>query len=222
MKKTTLLFISILAFTVIKAQDSYQNDQIRTVFSGNKSNGGYGAFTMSYSNIGGYDALVTGGRGAFIFDHVLAIGLGGYGFVNNLDYNYHNPGSSSTNRNLSLAGGYGGLLIEPIVGGKSPVHVAFPILIGGGGVTLVDVYGWDYWGNPYPGNEYAYDAFFVIEPAVELEFNLARFFRLAAAVSYRYTSDINLYRADLVDSKQTSEDALRGFNFGLTFKFGKF
>jgi hypothetical protein len=222
MKKTTLLFISILAFTVIKAQDSYQNDQIRTVFSGNKSNGGYGAFTMSYSNIGGYDALVTGGRGAFIFDHVLAIGLGGYGFVNNLDYNYHNPGSSSTNRNLSLAGGYGGLLIEPIVAGKSPVHVAFPILIGGGGVTLVDVYGWDYWGNPYPGNEYAYDAFFVIEPAVELEFNLARFFRLAAAVSYRYTSDINLYRTDLVDTKQTSENALHGLNFGLTFKFGKF
>jgi len=27
---------------------------------------------------------------------------------------------------------------------------------------------------------------------------------------------------DLADSKQTSADALRGFNFGLTFKFGKF
>jgi len=219
MKKATLLLFSILAFTVIKAQDLYQNDEIRTVFSRNKSNGGYGAFTISYSNIGGYDALVTGGRGAFIFDHALAIGLGGYGFVNNLDYNnYHN----NSNRNLSLAGGYGGFLIEPIVAGKSPVHLAFPILIGGGGVTLVDIYGWDYWGNTYPGNEYAYDAFFVIEPAVELEFNLARFFRLAAAVSYRYTSEISLSRVDLADSKQTSADALRGFNFGLTFKFGKF
>jgi hypothetical protein len=218
MKKTTLLFISILVFTIARSQDSYQNDEIRTVFSRNKSNGGYGAFTIGYSNIGGYDALVTGGRGAFIFDHALAIGLGGYGFVNNLDYDYHH----SSNRNLSLAGGYGGFLIEPIVAGKSPVHLAFPILIGGGGVTLVDIYGWDYWGNPYPGNEYAYDAFFVIEPAVELEFNLARFFRLAAAVSYRYTSEINLYRTDLVDTKQTSADALRGFNFGLTFKFGKF
>lgn len=221
MKKTTLLLIAVLAFTVAKAQDSYQNDEIRTVFSRNKSNGGYGAFTISYSNIGGYDALVTGGRGAFIFDHVLGIGLGGYGFINNLDYDYyHQP--SNTTRNLSLAGGYGGFLIEPIVAGKSPVHLSFPILIGGGAVTLVDMYGWDYWENPYPGNEYAYDAFFVIEPSVELEFNLARFFRLAAAVSYRYTSDINLYRADLGDNKQTSEDALRGFNFGLTFKFGKF
>jgi len=219
MKKTGLLLFLILAISFAKAQDSYQNDEVRTVFSKSKSNGGYGAFTISYSNIGGYDALVTGGRGAFIFDHVLAIGIGGYGFVNNLNYDYHHNQSEGV---LSLAGGYGGFLIEPIIAGKSPVHVSFPILIGGGGVTLVDMYAWDYWGDPYYGNQYAYDAFFVFEPAVELEFNLARFFRLAAAVSYRYTSDINLFRTELGESTQTSEDALRGFNFGLTFKFGKF
>jgi hypothetical protein len=213
MKKTGLLIIFILSITFVKAQDqdSYQSDEVRTIFSKNQSNGGYGAFTISYSNIGGYDALVTGGRGAFIFDHALAIGLGGYGFVNNLDYDYHN---SNTGRNLSLAGGYGGFLIEPIIAGKSPVHVSFPILIGGGGVSLVDMYAWEYWGQPQPGYEYDYDAFFVIEPAVELEFNLARFFRMAAAVSYRHTSEIQLH--------QTDADALRGFNYGVTFKFGKF
>lgn len=214
MKKITVFFVFILAVSMAKAQDSsYENDEVRTVFSRNKSNGGYGAFTVSYSNIGGHDALVTGGRGAFIFDHALAFGLGGYGFVNNLDYNYYH-GSSNTNHDLSLAGGYGGFIIEPIIAGKSPVHLSFPILIGGGGVALVDMYGWEYWGQPQPGYEYDYDAFFVIEPAVELEFNLARFFRLAAAVSYRHTSEIQL--------AQTEKDALRGFNYGLTFKFGKF
>ena len=219
MKNTILLIIFILAFSFAKAQDSYQNDEVRTIFSKNRSNGGYGAFTMSYSNIGGYDALVTGGRGAFIFDHSLALGFGGYGFVNNLDYNsYHNENDSR----LSLAGGYGGFLIEPIIAGKSPVHVSFPILIGGGGVTLVDMYSWDYWGGPYHGYEYAYDAFFVFEPAVELEFNLARWFRMAAAVSYRYTSDIELYRVDSELPQQYGKDALRGFNYGVTFKFGKF
>jgi hypothetical protein len=219
MKKTILFIIFILAIYVAGAQDSYQSDQVRTVFSKSKSNGGYGAFTMSYSNIGGYDAFVSGGRGAFIFDHVLAIGAGGYGFVNNLNYNYYH--NSSENR-LSLAGGYGGLLIEPIVAGRSPVHVSFPILIGGGGVTLVDMYRWDYWGDPHHGYEFAYDAFFVFEPGVELEFNLARWFRLAAAVSYRYTSDINLYRPDSNIAHEYRKDALRGFNYGLTFKFGKF
>jgi hypothetical protein len=123
-------------------------------------------------------------------------------------------GSGGTGGNLSLAGGYGGFLLEPIIAGKSPVHVSFPILIGGGGVSLVDMYGWEDWGHDPAGYEYDYDAFFVIEPAVELEFNLARFFRMAAAVSYRHTSDIQL--------AQTEKDALRGFNYGVTFKFGKF
>lgn len=214
MKRIAILLVSVLVVSLAKAQDSsYENDEVRTVFSRNKSNGGYGAFTVGYSNIGGHDGLVTGGRGAFIFDHVLAIGAGGYGFVNNLDYDYYHS-SGSTNRELSLAGGYGGILIEPIIAGKSPVHLSFPVLIGGGGVALVDMYGWEYWGQPSPGYEYDYDAFFVIEPGVELEFNLARFFRLAAAVSYRHTSEIQL--------AQTDKDALRGFNYGLTFKFGKF
>ena len=72
------------------------------------------------------------------------------------------------------------------------------------------MYAWDYWGDPYHGNQYAYDAFFVIEPAVELEFNLARFFRLAATVSYRYTSDINLFRTELERIKSNKPRCFAG------------
>jgi len=46
-----------------------------------------------------------------------------------------------------------------------------------------------------------------------LEFNLTRWFRAAAFASYRFTSDIEIY--------QTKADVLDGFNFGMTFKFGK-
>lgn len=219
MKNISIFIFLVLACSLANAQDSYQNDEIRTVFSKNRSNGGYGALTVSYSNIGGYDAMVAGARAAFIFDHSLAIGLGGYGFANNLNYDYYHNNDET---HFSLAGGYGGFLIEPIIAGNSPVHVAFPVLIGAGGVALVDMYNYDYWDDYYRGNEYAYDAFFVVEPAVELEFNLARFFRMAAAVSYRYTSNIDLKRTGLELSSQTKADALRGFNFGLTFKFGKF
>ncbi|HPE76250.1 MAG TPA: hypothetical protein PLC80_09180 [Draconibacterium sp.] len=219
MKNTFLFIIFILACTFANAQDSYQNDEVRTIFTKNKSNGGYGALTVAYSNIGGYDAIVAGARGAFIFDHSLAIGMGGYGFVNNLNYDYYH---GVQEKHLSLTGGYGGFLIEPIIAGKSPVHLSFPVLIGAGGVALVDMYDYDYWDDNYSGYEYANDVFFVVEPAVELEFNLARFFRMAAAVSYRYTSNIDLKRSDIELSGQTKADALRGLNFGLTFKFGKF
>ncbi len=190
----------------------YQNNEIRTIFSKNRSNGAYGAFSVGYSRIDGNDAIISGGRAAFIFDHSLAIGLGGYGFVNNL--NSHQYYGSNSNHEMSLAGGYGGLLIEPIVTGRNPVHLSFPILAGVGGVSVVDVYNWEYWGTYEPWNDYNYDFYFVIEPAVELEFNLAKFFRTALYASYRYTSRVELY--------QTSEYVLRGFNFGATFKFGKF
>jgi hypothetical protein len=54
----------------------------------------------------------------------------------------------------------------------------------------------------------------VIEPAIELEFNLTRFFRTAVFASYRHTSSTDLF--------ETDPEVLRGFNFGMTFKFGKF
>lgn len=166
---------------------------------------------MAYSQIDGKDAFVTGARGAFIFDHSFAIGLGGYGFINNLDYHTY---FDNKPLDYTLAGGYGGIFIEPIVGGKKPVHLSFPVLFGVGAASLIEDHGWNSWDHVDPFNELDRDLFFVIEPAVEVEFNVARFFRTAAYISYRYTSNLELY--------ETDEDVLQGLNFGVTFKFGKF
>ena len=176
MKQLTILMALVLCFSFAKAQDDYYNDEVQTIFSKRKSNGGYGAFSMAYSQIGGQDALVTGARGAFIFDHSFAIGLGGYGFVNNLDYDsYHHP--DPENR-FMLAGGYGGLFFEPILWGTKPVHLSFPILVGMGGVALVENHGWGWdWDHDHYHYDYVHDVFFVFEPGVELEFNVARFFQ---------------------------------------------
>jgi len=222
MKKLTLLLALIMVIGFTNAQDDYSNNEVQTIFSSGRNNGGYGAFSIGYSEIDGSDAFVGGVRGGFIFDHKLAIGLGGYGFVNNLDnHSYHN----STNDNLYMAGGYGGVFIEPIVGGTKPVHVSFPILLGIGGVALTeDDWDWDWEDDNYHNNNtYDSDVFFVVEPGIELEFNLSRFFRMAATVSYRFTSDVEFtkYNNDPV-FEGISSDALRGLNFGMVFKFGKF
>lgn len=215
MKQLSFVLVLVMAAFYAGAQDDYRNDEVETIFTKRKSNGGYGAFSLGYSQIAGRDALISGARGAFIFDHSFAIGLGGYGFVNNLDYSsyiHDNPEDR-----FMLAGGYGGLFIEPIIAGTKPVHVSFPILVGMGGIALVENsgWGWDWDIDPYhPGHEYDHDLFFVVEPGVELEFNLTRFFRAAAYASYRFTSEIELY--------ETDDDVLNGFNFGMTFKFGKF
>ena len=209
MKKTAILLLLAVGTLFAHAQDDYSNDQVRTLFSNNRNNGFYGAFSLGYSQLNGKDALVSGARAAYIFDHKFAIGLGGYGFVNNIDYHtyYENHPLDYT-----LAGGYGGLIIEPIVGGRNPVHFSFPVLVGLGGVALLEdsPYNWDY----EPWNEVDHDLFFIVEPMVELETNLTRWFRAAASMGYRFTSQVNLF--------ETDEDVLRGLVFNLTFKFGKF
>ena len=210
MKKIVLMLILASGICFAHAQDDFRDDEIKTIFSKNKSNGGYGAFTLGYSQIDGKDAFITGARGAFIFDHSFAIGLGGYGFINNLDYHTF---FDDHPLEYTLTGGYGGIFVEPIIAGRMPVHLSFPVLFGVGAAALVEDHGWHHW-EVDPFNELDHDLFFVIEPAVELEFNVTKFFRTAASVSYRHTSTLELYNTD--------EDVLRGLNFNLTFKFGKF
>ncbi|PKP53695.1 MAG: hypothetical protein CVT92_02940 [Bacteroidetes bacterium HGW-Bacteroidetes-1] len=200
----TLLLLTHVAWGQERSQNEYQ-----TVF-GNKKNishGGYGALTIGTSSIGGSQAVFTGIKGGWLIDHRLTIGIAGTGFVNNIHIDLE-PGSV----NSGLSGGYGGLLIEPILAPFSPVHLSFPVIIGAGGIAYIDRYYWEN-GNYDPWVMDA-DAFFVVEPGVEVELNIVRFLRLAVGVSYRYTSEI------LMDN--AAKDVLHGLSGGLSLKFGKF
>lgn len=198
-----------------KKNKNTNSQEYRTLFGGDEtSHGGYGGIMVNYSKIDGKDAVLVGARGGWIINHGITIGLGGYGFVNDMNYDKTIDGVYD---NYSLAGGYGGLLIEPIIGAKHPVHLAIPIIIGAGGVSYINNY---YYGSGYypPSEPYYYsvdsDAFFVIEPGLEVELNLVKFFRIAVGGYYRYTSDVHL--AD------TDPGMLRGFSGSLSLKFGKF
>jgi hypothetical protein len=111
-------------------------------------------------------------------------------------------------------------LIEPIILPKFPVHIAFPIVIGVGGIAYTDTEKW-----LYETSENWYvddaDAFVVIEPGMEIEMNLVSFMRLSLGVKYRYTSNVRL---DNFDSQkyEFETDLLHGFTYGISLKFGKF
>lgn len=191
-----------------------KDEEIQTIFRGVSSNGFYGGLSLGYAEIDKRHAFVVGARGAWIVNHNLAIGLGGKAFANEYEYD------ALEGENVNLQGGYGGLLIEPILGGEQRIHLAIPILIGGGGILHADEYDPDRYAYYYVGyhvdRDYINDseAFFVLEPGVELELNLLRFFRVSLGAYYRYTSQIDLY--------DTPSDALNGFSYEITFKFGKF
>jgi len=226
--KTKILLSAILAFFVLitYAQDE---EQMKTVFNksdGKIDHGGYGAVTIGYSKIDGKDGMLIGGRAGWLIDHRLTLGLVGYGFFNNLQKNYDYQASEYT-----LAGGYGGLFLEPIILNKKPVHLTVPLIFAVGGITAMD----DYWSNNYYHNTYNYDyynsdVFLVFEPGLEVEINILRFFRIAVGGSYRWTNGINLtyyyeeYVGDdlITGSVPVTKNALDGFTFNMSFKFGWF
>lgn len=200
------LFILIfIGLGILCASAQENNDrQISTIFSKNRSNGGYGALSFGHTQIDGKDAFLMGARGSWIIDHSFAIGVGGTSFIN--DVNYHDWRNNDLDYNL--AGGYGGLYLEPILAPRLPVHISIPVLFGVGAIAQVEDHrDWTY-------DDTRSDVFLVFEPAVELEFNLTRHFRLAGTIGYRFTSKVEMVN--------TNSDVMEGANIGLVLKFGKF
>jgi len=224
MRKLVLITLVLCFVSMLQAQEKEEMKLLfpRTNKNGRVSHGGYGSLTFGYTKIDNQDAVLIGGRLAWVANHRFAMGLAGQGFFNNLDkdYNYYNPGD------YSLAGGYGGLFIEPIIMPNYPVHISIPVIMGVGGVAATKR---DNWEQYEYNNNYYYDSdvFLVFEPGVDVEFNIARFFRLAIGGSYRMTNGVNLrykYIDDFNVEQETivAKDALDGFNLKLSLKFGWF
>ena len=203
--------IGIMAFSF--GQERTGNE-MQTIFgdTDNKiDHGGYGAISIGYTQIDGEDVMTLGGRAAWVIDHHVAIGLAGKAFVNSIYIDdYWEPNYDG----FYLVGGYGGFFVEPILFPNFPVHVSFPIIIGGGGLVLNDHTWHDYeWEDDYY-EPYDWDSYFVLEPGAEIELNLVKFFRVAFGASYRYTSDMHM--------AYVPKNMMSGFNGYVTFKFGAF
>lgn len=212
--------VAVAALTASFSLSAQQADEpMRTLFGSDHEldHGGWGAPTAAFTRIMDTDAMLVGARGGWIIDHRLTLGIAGYGLVTDVNSPGYDAYLAAAERPIRRSSifrtGYGGLLIEPVVAYRSPVHLSFPLIIGAGGCGY-EVYA------PLPPNfdPFTYhddvQAFFVVEPGVELEFNLIKLVRLGLGASYRYTTDIDL--------PGTPADAMRGFNVGATVKIGTF
>ena len=80
-------------------------------------------------------------------------------------------------------------------------------MIGGGVVGYVDHYFEDF-------DIEEWDAYFVFEPGLSVQYNISRFIQLEAGVKYRFSSDVNLYAGSIKN--------INGFSGGIGMKFGVF
>ena len=226
MKKTIGLFLLLALFggLVIHAQEETEGaeikkekdqDEVQTIFR-DRSKGHYTGFSFNYVEIEGQHGMQFGLRGGWIAGHGLAVGLGGKLFFNeSKEDDYYLPAETA-----NFIGGYGGLLIEPIILPRFPVHISFPLLAGVGGIA----YSYEEWEFRDSFVEDS-DFFLVIEPGVELEFNILKHFRIAVGAYYTLTSEIQLEYAETfpgVDARIAPPNVIRGINMGVTMKFGRF
>lgn len=224
MKNILLTVILVIgqAFTVfsqdvpLNTPSGSDDGEIKTIFkkSGHRVKiGGYIAPEAAWTQFDGRNVYLGGLSFGVIVDHFFSAGLAGYGILNSRNLWYDNI-DTYYSQGAYLYGGYGGVKFEFRILPSFPVHVNFPVLIGGGGLVYNTWTYQNYNYDNYEGTTLDWDAFFVVEPGVMIELNLIKFLRLDAGISYRYTPDLDLMN--------TRKDLINSFNANLSLKFGKF
>ncbi len=171
----------------------------------NIEHGGYGALVIKFGSVNNQFALLVGGRGGWIINHSFVLGFGAYGLVNDVPSYVTGPFGEHY-----IDFGYGGLDLEYVFNSDRLIHLSIHALIGGGAVGFRGSAS----GSWNPNSEHMEDGVFVVEPGMNLDLNIIRWFRLSAGASFRYVRGTS---AGLSTNKDLS-----GPSAQLTFRFGDF
>ncbi|MGB5665899.1 MAG: hypothetical protein WBM53_03540 [Maribacter sp.] len=200
--KRKILIIALMLFSTLGF-----SQEIKTSFSNDSSSkslsfGGYGGPLIEAPYINNDWGLVIGGKGGVVINRKFAIGGIGKRLVSSNNFLGDNlNGNEEASLNLSYWAG--GLFGEYFFKLENPLHISIPINFMAGGIAVND------------GNcEIDSSGIFFIEPGINLEFCISKYFIPALNVSYRQvlgSSLVNLSNQDV-----------SGVNIGLLLKFGKF
>jgi len=187
--------------------------QQETLLSGNiEHSGGYGGPVIKTTQIGPNqdNGILVGGQGGWIINHTFVIGGGGYGLANEINPRWENsfmPIDPLSDYRMDF--GYGGVYLGYVRNSERLIHYELHSIIGWGGVSY----------NYYQDDEdedwnSEGDAFFIVEPGVNVELNVTEFFRIAVGGTYRLVTGVDYH--DLTDNN------LSGLSAQVVFKFGAF
>ncbi|GAB5475553.1 MAG: hypothetical protein Mars2KO_36520 [Maribacter sp.] len=194
-------FFSILG--AAQEEDGYVEFNDRN----NVVHGVYLGLTMRYGEVDDADTYMGGITVAYVANQQFEVG-----FEGNFIYSDQDVFNTALSRREDLIGAYGGLHLEPIFFSKSRVNLSFPLLVGAGGIGVID----DNFDEDFDQDltEDDFDAIFVAEPGISALFNISRYLQIEAGVKYRFTSKINLVNSPV--------DRLNGFSGGIGIKVGVF
>lgn len=203
MKKLTLslILLTIAGFLFAQQTITYndfvekekKNDnEIQTVMSSFEVNriSGFGGPTVTFTNINGEFAVLSGGGGGVIINNVF---LGGYG-----------EGASSYIKTStgSLEFGHGGFWLGYEFGPQRMIHPVLSARLGWGEVKGINIQ-----------NRGLKDGFFAVVPTLSAEINFTQFFKMNIGAEYRQTFGINNMDG-LKDKDFSSPGVFMSFIFG--------
>jgi len=208
---TTLLILCCFSQTILA---QYEQEipviQTKTLLGNGTKVRGFGSLDMRMTEFKDDLGLVVGAHGGIILNNHFIIGLGGYGLTSNFVIE-----DSENFDELYMYGGYGGLILGGIFSPKEVVHIYTPVLIGAGGMEVTDRNYLNNFNRPHGFGTFGETtAFFVVEPGLEIEVNITRFFKIGIGASYRLVRESDL--------STVSDNDLSGFSGGFSLKFGGF
>jgi len=182
--------------------------------NGDIENGWYASPIVKIGQVANNQGVFVGAQGGWVINHRFVLGGKGYMLTN--------PFEMDGLQNISVGFGCGGIFTEYIISSNQLFHFSVENMMGIGGVYN-DVKNYNAYSTPI---NYTGDACFVIEPGVNLNFNLSRNFQITAGVNYRFVGGIDydggVKNGVEVDYHNLSNTDLSGLSFQMEFKFGRF
>lgn len=196
-----ILLLSFISWAQTEDDDNYIEFNDRS----NVVHGVYLGVGTYFGEIDGENTYNGSFKIAYVANREFEVGFAAVGF-----YSQQNIRTDAFEE-LDFAGGYAGLHIEPILFGRSKVNLSFPVLIGAGAVVYVEDNRRDV---DIDFERDDWDEVFVVEPGINLLYNLSRFVQLEVGVRYRFSSKIDLEPNRIKN--------INGFSGGFGIKVGIF
>lgn len=213
MKKIITVLVLALMVQISIAQDEKvePKSDMQTIFTKEnlKVTGGYLAPELKIGYVHEDASLYLGAKIGMTFNNKFTLGLAGYGLTNNSNFDINNDPLDPARIGM----GYGGLAMEYTFFSDKKIHFSIPVVIGAAGIYIYEDDG-DYFNSTW--DEIENTAALVIEPGINIELNLFKFFRIDLGASYRLVSQTDLPISGL------SDEDLSDLTINATFKFGFF
>lgn len=190
MKKAALI---VILFMIFIFPDVFSQKESRYLF-GNEKQIHWSVYMgpeVKYSKIFNHGAVYGGMKAAILYNNNFAVGLSFGGFISEVAF--RGIGSEGFETGLNEAMAYGGLYLSYGTSFRSAVQISFPTVIGGGGILILE--------KKEPNAAGIVDerlvegaAYFVFEPAVNMEINLSKTIQTGIGIGYRLVMKSELER----------------------------